>query len=1231
MKKAFLILLICCQGILLNVSCGSGSLFEPDKRNALRAPSYPLISVDPYTSVWSFADELNADVTRHWTGKEQALLGVVDVDGVSYRFMGKETPEEGASVRFATAARQLSVNVLPTQTYYTFECGPVLLDVVFTAPLLLDDLDRMSMPVNYISWQVRSADQKKHEVRVSVEAFSSLAVNTEDQAVMVEREVENGISYLKTGTAEQAVLLRKGDDVRIDWGYFYLAAQVEKETVMEVGDRKQLVYSHILEAVSSSPKAGFLMVGYDDLYAIQYFKDNRMAYWKHNGKKNIRQAFEESAKEYRSVMERCRHFDTRLMEDAEKAGGKEYAELCAIAYRQAVAAHKLIEDKDGNLLFLSKENFSNGSIGTVDVTYPSAPLFLLYNPELLKGMLNPIFHYSESGRWNKPFAAHDVGTYPHANGQTYPFDMPVEECGNMLILTTAIALREGNADYAREHWKTLGVWANYLLKEGLDPENQLCTDDFAGHLAHNANLSIKAIIGIAGYGKLAEMLGDKEQAVRYVSAAREMAEKWERMADDGDHYRLTFDRENTWSQKYNLVWDRVLGLHIFPDRIARKEVAFYLSRQQAVAAHKLIEDKDGNLLFLSKENFSNGSIGTVDVTYPSAPLFLLYNPELLKGMLNPIFHYSESGRWNKPFAAHDVGTYPHANGQTYPFDMPVEECGNMLILTTAIALREGNADYAREHWKTLGVWANYLLKEGLDPENQLCTDDFAGHLAHNANLSIKAIIGIAGYGKLAEMLGDKEQAVRYVSAAREMAEKWERMADDGDHYRLTFDRENTWSQKYNLVWDRVLGLHIFPDRIARKEVAFYLSRQQPFGLPLDSRKTYTKIDWILWTACLADTQEDFSRLLSPAYKYVNETEPRVPLTDWYEATDGRSINMRARSVVGGFFMKMLEKQMYKPSFRPEPAEEPVVEAKNTYRNPVIDYSLPDPTIIKADDGYFYLYATEDIRNTPIHRSRNLVDWEEIGTAFTEETRPTFEPKGGLWAPDINYINGQYVLYYSMSVWGGEWTCGIGVATSDKPEGPFIDKGPLFRSKTIQVQNSIDQFFMEDNGKKYLFWGSFRGIYGIELSGDGLSVRDGAKKKQVAGTAYEGTYIHKRGDYYYLFASIGSCCEGLKSTYTTVVGRSDSLFGPYTDKQGRPMMENHHEVLIHGNDAFVGTGHNSEIVTDDRGNDWVLYHAVSREHPTGRVLMLDRIRWRDGWPEVEGASPSLEAEAPEFIN
>ena len=298
-----------------------------------------------------------------------------------------------------------------------------------------------------------------------------------------------------------------------------------------------------------------------------------------------------------------------------------------------------------------------------------------------------------------------------------------------------------------------------------------------------------------------------------------------------------------------------------------------------------------------------------------------------------------------------------------------------------------------------------------------------------------------------------------------------------------------------------------------------------------------------------------------------------------------------------------------------------------YQNPVVNYSLPDPSVIKGEDGYYYLYATEDIRNLPIHRSKDLVEWEYVGTAFTKGTRPDFEPKGGLWAPDINKIGDKYVLYYSMSVWGGEWTCGIGCATADKPEGPFIDHGKMFRSNEINVQNSIDPFYIEDGGKKYLFWGSFRGIYGIELSDDGLSVRKGAKLRRVAGTAYEGTYIHKKDGYYYFFASVGTCCEGLKSTYTTVVGRSKKLFGPYVDKSGKKMLDNHHEVLIHKNEAFVGTGHNSEIVTDKAGNDWVFYHAVSTKNPGGRVLMLDKVDWKNGWPSVSGNSPSSESERP----
>lgn len=305
-------------------------------------------------------------------------------------------------------------------------------------------------------------------------------------------------------------------------------------------------------------------------------------------------------------------------------------------------------------------------------------------------------------------------------------------------------------------------------------------------------------------------------------------------------------------------------------------------------------------------------------------------------------------------------------------------------------------------------------------------------------------------------------------------------------------------------------------------------------------------------------------------------------------------------------------------------------AGDTYTNPVINTSLPDPTVIRADDGYFYLYATEDIRNLPIYRSRDLTDWQFVGTAFTDDTRPQWNKKGNMWAPDINKIGDKYVLYYSKSEWGGEWTCGIGAATADRPEGPFTDHGPLFISSEIGVRNSIDQFYIEDNGHKYLFWGSFHGIYGIELSDDGLSVKPGAVKKQVSGTFMEGTYIHKRGKYYYLFGSAGTCCEGARSTYRVTYGRSEHLFGPYVDKKGQRLLDNHYEVMLHGDDTFVGTGHNAEFVTDDLGQDWILYHGYKKaEADDGRVVFLSRVDWKDGWPEVAGSVPEKENVKPSF--
>ena len=288
----------------------------------------------------------------------------------------------------------------------------------------------------------------------------------------------------------------------------------------------------------------------------------------------------------------------------------------------------------------------------------------------------------------------------------------------------------------------------------------------------------------------------------------------------------------------------------------------------------------------------------------------------------------------------------------------------------------------------------------------------------------------------------------------------------------------------------------------------------------------------------------------------------------------------------------------------------------TNRQPVIDMSAPDPTVIRAEDGTFYLYATEDMRNVPIFHSANLVDWKLVGTAFTDNSRPKWLPKGGIWAPDIQRVGGKYYLYYAKSVWGGEWDAGIGVAVSNNPAGPFVDRGCMFTSKQIGIQNCIDPFYIEDGGKKYLFFGSFHGIYGVELTADGLHVKQGAKPREVAGTFMEATYIRQRGGYYYLFGSTGTCCEGARSTYRITIGRSKSLFGPYVDKAGQRLLDNHYNILLDKDDSVLGPGHNAGLITDDAGHDYMFYHGFKASDPdAGRVVWLSRIVWADGWPSM----------------
>ena len=649
---------------------------------AMRPPAVPLVAHDPYFSIWSMSDRLNGDTTRHWTGKPNTLTALLRVDGTTYRVMGRDR-------RQMAALDQTSVEVLPTRTIYKFSGAGVNVGLTFFTPALPHDLDVLSRPLTYVEWSVASSDGKSHQASLYFEAASDLVVNTPDEAVLASRYELNGQPILRMGSREQPVLAKRGDDVRIDWGYLYLAADKpdgvsetaglrdtarsafekdgrvpDSDDLSESGPR--VIAADIdLGSIGSSPVSRYLMLAYDDLYSIEYFQRRERAWWRRNNA-DAADLIRSARRDHDSLLERSKQFDDELMADMRRVGGEEYARVGALAYRQTLAAHKLVADLDGTPMFFPKENFSNGCIATVDVIYPSAPFTLLFNPVLLRAQLEPVLEYAQLPRWRWPFAPHDLGTYPQANGQVY------------------------------------------------------------------------------GGGERTE------------------------------------------------------------------------------------EDQ-----------------------------------------------------------------------------MPVEESGNMLILMAALAKVEGNASFSEKYWPQLTKWAEYLKEKGLDPENQLSTDDFAGHLAHNANLSIKAIVALGAYGYLCERTGHKQDAESYRKTAQEFAHKWSELATEGDHYRLAFDKPGTWSQKYNLVWDKLLGLGLFPPDVAQKEVAFYLTKQNKYGLPLDNRKDYTKLDWIVWTSTLADNPGDFSKLIAPVYRFVNESSSRVPLTDWYDTVTGKQQGFQARSVVGGVFIKML--------------------------------------------------------------------------------------------------------------------------------------------------------------------------------------------------------------------------------------------------------------------------------------------------------------------------------------
>jgi hypothetical protein len=592
MKRAVLVVLAALAGAAAHAQGG-----------LMRAPSAPLVVHDPYFSIWSAADKWTDAWPVHWTGRPHALSCLVRIDGKVMRVIGPAPSN-------VPAMQQVGVEVAPTRTISTFTAGTVLLNMIFTTPALPSDLALMSRPVTYVTLDFRAVDGKDHDIAFQFDTSTELCVDTVDTEVVFGRAEADGLAVMRCGSKAQPVLEKSGDDRRIDWGHAYLAvphsegartritsdtdardsfakgqewrAEDDAESPRKANDRWPVLAARFdLGKVNNTPVRRRLMLAYDDEWSIRWMGTKLRPYWRTKFS-SARELLEAAEREWPDIEKRCETFNAMLRRDLKARGGTVYARLASLAWRQTIGGNKLVADAEGRLLLFPKENTSNGCIGTVDVIYPMAPLFLFSGAELSKAMLTPVLEYGSSSAWPFPIAPHDLGTYPHADGQVYgggaksaDNQMPVEESANLILLVAALTQIEDDAAFAQRYLPVLERWAKYLEEKGLDPENQLCTDDFAGHLAHNANLSIKAILALGAFGQLCTKLERAEDAARWRALAERFAAEWMQKAADGDHTRLAFDRAGTWSQKYNLAWDRVLGLNLFSDELKQSEMAWY--------------------------------------------------------------------------------------------------------------------------------------------------------------------------------------------------------------------------------------------------------------------------------------------------------------------------------------------------------------------------------------------------------------------------------------------------------------------------------------------------------------------------------------------------------------------------------------------------------------------------------------------------------------------------------
>ena len=555
-----------------------------------RLPALPLIANDPYFSIWLPGDTFTSADAIHWSGAPKYLNASLRIDGKEYNCLGQSSQPE---------METMELSVTPCRTQSRMAAAGVELVLSFWAPALPRDLDALSIPITFVDFSLRSLDGKAHDAVFSFTASENLCFDGQTVPEMTEDQFQNeNLIMAFTGQARQKVLGHSGDHITIDWGYLYMASERGVSCVPGRGLR----YEQAFTAAEKESRA-FLMLGYDDIASIQYFGACCKAWGLRDGK-TLPKALLEFSQRHDEFLAECEKLDADVLEKARKIGGDDYALLCAASWRHTFAAHKLIATPQGEMAFLSKENDSNGCIGTVDVSYPSVPLFLAFCPELVNALCRPVLYFASLPVWGEDFAPHDVGRYPYATGQVYAakrprkngavplpyylypagsdvydprYQMPVEECGNMLIMLEAAASFGADLSLIRQYEPLLNQWVKYLDAYGEDPGEQLCTDDFAGHLARNVNLSAKALVGVACYGRIMKRLGKNEEGGKWEKRAKEMAESWLRRCRGEKGTSLTFDGVG-WSMKYNLIWDRVLKLNLLSPEFYDQETRSLLPR-----------------------------------------------------------------------------------------------------------------------------------------------------------------------------------------------------------------------------------------------------------------------------------------------------------------------------------------------------------------------------------------------------------------------------------------------------------------------------------------------------------------------------------------------------------------------------------------------------------------------------------------------------------------------------